>query len=55
MLYDDALKAADNQIIFRETVKAVGLKHKLKVIFLPLTNEAVGNSCHIHMSLWKNG
>eukprot|EP01015_Nassula_variabilis_P010052 TRINITY_DN1801_c0_g1_i3.p1 TRINITY_DN1801_c0_g1~~TRINITY_DN1801_c0_g1_i3.p1 ORF type:complete len:183 (-),score=30.93 TRINITY_DN1801_c0_g1_i3:61-609(-) len=54
--YQDALKAADNQIIFRETVKGVALKHRLKVVFLPkVAGSVVGNACHVHASLWKDG
>lgn len=54
--YDDALSAADNQIIFRETVRAVALKHDKVASFLPkLFYDHAGSGCHIHMSLWKDG
>jgi len=54
--YDDALKAADNQIIFRETVRAVALKHDKVASFLPkLFYDHAGSGCHIHFSLWKDG
>ncbi|BDZ71150.1 glutamine synthetase family protein [Methanobacterium petrolearium] len=54
--YADALKAADNQIIFRETVRAVAHKHELQASFLPkIFPDTAGSGCHIHLSLWKNG
>lgn len=56
MKYTDVLKAADNQIIFRETVKASALKHGLQASFLPkIFPDTAGNGCHIHFSLWKDG
>ena len=33
--YADALMAADNQVVFRETVNAVAFKHGLISSFLP--------------------
>jgi glutamine synthetase len=54
--YDDAMKAADNQIIFRETVRAVALKHEKVASFLPkLFADHAGSGCHIHLSLWRDG
>jgi glutamine synthetase len=54
--YDDVLKVADNQIMFRETVHAVALKHGLKASFLPkIFPDSSGSGCHLHMSMWKNG
>ena len=54
--YDDVLKAADNQIMFRETVNAVALKHGIKASFLPkIFPDSSGSGCHLHMSLWKKG
>ncbi|MEA5509513.1 glutamine synthetase family protein [Crocosphaera sp. UHCC 0190] len=56
ILYSNALTAADQQIAFRETVKAIAVQHHLKASFLPkiLPNHA-GSGCHIHFSLWRNG
>ncbi len=54
--YDDALRAADNQIIFRETVRGVAVKHDRIASFLPkIFPDHAGSGCHIHMSLWRNG
>jgi len=54
--HTDALSAADRQIAFRETVKAVALHHGLRATFIPkpFENEA-GSGCHLHLSLWRNG
>ncbi|MBI5460434.1 glutamine synthetase family protein [Methanobacterium sp.] len=53
--YSDALNAADNQIIFRETVKAIAPKHGLRASFLPkIFPDTAGNGCHLHLSLWQN-
>lgn len=53
--YDNALKSADNQIVFRETVKAISSKHGLHASFLPnIFSNKAGSGCHIHMSLWKD-
>jgi glutamine synthetase len=53
--YDDALVSADNQISFRDTVKAVAHLHGIQSSFLPkIFSQKSGNGCHIHLSLWKN-
>jgi glutamine synthetase len=51
--YADALRAADNQITFRETARGVALRHGLIASFAPkpFPGEA-GNGSHIHWSLW---
>ncbi len=56
VLYRNALAAAEQQIVFRETVKAIARQYNLKASFLPkiFPNHA-GSGCHLHLSLWKNG
>jgi glutamine synthetase len=51
--HTDALRAADNQIWFRETVRNVARRHGLLASLAPkpLPDQA-GNGCHIHWSLW---
>ncbi len=52
--YDDALNACNNQIIFRETVKAIAYKHELIASFLPkIFADKPGSGCHLHFSLWN--
>jgi glutamine synthetase len=54
--YADALQACDNQIAYRETVKAIALKNGFIASFLPkIFPDKTGSGCHLHMSLWKNG
>ncbi|MEH1785606.1 MAG: glutamine synthetase family protein [Nostoc sp.] len=56
MRYTDALRAADWQISFRETVRAIAHHHNLTASFLPkIFPDAAGSGCHIHLSLWRNG
>ncbi len=53
--YDHALQSADNQIVFRETVKAISPRYGLRASFLPnIFPNAPGSGCHIHFSLWKD-
>jgi len=48
-----ALRAADNQIWFRETVRSVAANHGLVASFAPKPKpDQAGNGCHIHWSLW---
>jgi glutamine synthetase len=51
--HTNALRAADNQIWFRETVRNVAHQHGLLASLAPkpLPDQA-GNGCHIHWSLW---
>jgi glutamine synthetase len=56
MLYAPALIAADRQIVFRETVRAIAHQHQLRASFLPkLFADQAGSGCHLHMSLWRDG
>lgn len=48
-----ALRAADNQIWFRETVRSVTANHGLVASLAPKPKpDQAGNGCHIHWSLW---
>ncbi|MGB5974666.1 MAG: glutamine synthetase family protein [Nodosilinea sp.] len=54
--YTDALAAADQHIVYRETVKAVAHQHGLVASFVPKLFEAhAGSGCHLHLSLWRGG
>ena len=56
ILYTQALPAADQQIAFRETVRAIALQHNLIASFLPkIFPDKAGNGCHLHLSLWQDG
>jgi glutamine synthetase len=51
-----ALRAADNHVLLRETVRAVAIRHGLWASFAPkpLPVQA-GNGAHLHASLWADG
>ncbi|HSM81819.1 MAG TPA: glutamine synthetase family protein [Nodosilinea sp.] len=52
--YTDALAAADQHLVYRETVKAVAHQHGLVASFVPKLYEAhAGSGCHLHLSLWQ--
>lgn len=56
MRYTHALIAADWQIVFRETVRAIARSHNLRASFLPkIFLDQAGSGCHIHLSLWHQG
>ena len=56
MGYTHALAAADQQILFRETVRAVAGQHQRRASFVPkLFADQAGSGCHLHLSLWRNG
>jgi len=52
--FTDALRAADNQVTMRDTVRGVALTYGLLASFAPkpFPDEA-GNGSHIHFSLWR--
>ena len=48
-----ALRAADNQVLYRETVRGVAFKQGYFVSFAPRAWPAQpGNGCHLHFSAW---
>ncbi|NET53629.1 MAG: glutamine synthetase, partial [Merismopedia sp. SIO2A8] len=56
ILYTQALGAADQQIAYRETIRAIALQNNLKASFLPkIFADKAGSGCHLHLSLWQDG
>lgn len=54
--YRTALAAADQQLVYRETVRAVAARHGLIASFLPkIFSEKAGSGCHLNLSLWRGG
>jgi glutamine synthetase len=50
--YADALRAADNQVLYRETVRGVAFRHGLWASLAPKPiPDQAGNGCHLHISL----
>jgi len=53
--YSNALRAADNQLNYRQTVNGVALKHGMIASFMPkIFADAAGSGCHMHLSLLKH-
>src|ERR1700758_1797439 len=51
-----ALRAADNQVLLRETARAVAIRHGLWASFAPKPlPDQEGNGAHLHASLWSGG
>jgi len=49
------MNAANQQIIFRESVKAIAHKHRLIASFVPkIFPDQAGNGTHIHLSLHES-
>jgi glutamine synthetase len=52
--YVEATRAADQQVIYRETVRGVANRQGLIASFLPkIFEEKAGSGCHINFSLWR--
>jgi glutamine synthetase len=52
--YAPALQAADEQILVRETIRAVATRRGLVASLAPKPwPDNAGNGCHIHFSLWE--
>lgn len=47
------IEAADNHILFKQTVRAVATNQDFQATFLPKPFEKAGNGCHVHLSLWS--
>jgi glutamine synthetase len=54
--YADALKTADDHVIYKTGVKALAYQRGVSVTFMAKPDHrGVGSSCHIHSSLWQDG
>ncbi|MGN6429510.1 MAG: glutamine synthetase family protein [Gaiellaceae bacterium] len=50
-----ALRAADEQLLVRETIRGVAARHGLVASLAPKPwPDGAGNGCHIHFSLWDS-
>ena len=51
--HDRGLRAPDNHVLYKQTVKAVAADHELQATFSPKPYpDGPGSGCHIHVSLW---
>jgi glutamine synthetase len=54
--YADVLTMADNHVILKQCVKEVADQQGVSVTFMAkLSEKQAGSSCHVHLSLWKDG
>ncbi len=54
--YADALTMADRHVIFKECFKEVADQAGVSVTFMAKPDSAqAGSSCHVHVSLWRDG
>jgi glutamine synthetase len=54
--YDDALKAADDGFVYKNSIKEIVAAHGLTASFMAKPRrDWAGSSCHIHQSLWEAG
>jgi glutamine synthetase len=52
----EPLPMADMHVLFKQSVKEIAEQHGKSVTFMAkYAPREAGNSCHIHMSLWKGG
>jgi glutamine synthetase len=55
-IYTQPLPMADLHVFFKQGIKEIAEQHGKCVSFMAkYAPSEAGNSCHIHMSLWKNG
>jgi glutamine synthetase len=52
----DPLAAADLNVLARQTIRGVSLRHGMQASFAPsVVAGLVGNGSHLHLSLWREG
>jgi len=52
-LYADALRTADNHVIYKNGAKEIAAQEGVSISFMAKFDEREGNSCHVHISLCK--
>jgi glutamine synthetase len=54
--YGPAVSAADNHVIFKNGAKEIAHQHGCAITFMAKPDHTmIGNSCHVHASLWRDG
>jgi glutamine synthetase len=52
--YADALTMADNHVVYKNGIKELAQQHGCSVTFMAKPDHTwIGNSCHVHASLWR--
>lgn len=49
--YEDALRCADNHVIYKNAAKEIAAQDGMSISFMAKYNEREGSSCHIHFSI----
>ena len=54
--YADALRMADNHVIYKNGAKEIAHQNDCSITFMAKPDHSwIGSSCHVHMSLWRDG
>jgi glutamine synthetase len=54
--YADALACADNHVVYKNGAKEIAALNGRSITFMAKPDHSwIGNSCHIHASLWRDG
>ena len=54
--YADALRMADNHVIYKNGAKEIANLNGCSITFMAKPDHTwIGSSCHVHMSLWRDG
>ena len=54
--YAPAVTAADNHVVFKNGAKEIAHRHGCSITFMAKPDHTmIGNSCHVHASLWRDG
>jgi len=54
--YSDAMRMADNHVIYKNGAKEIANANGCSITFMAKPDHTwIGNSCHIHASLWRDG
>jgi glutamine synthetase len=54
--FADALTTADNHVVYKNGAKEIANRHGRSLTFMAKPDHTwIGNSCHVHASLWRDG
>ena len=54
--YADAVTMADNHTVYKNGAKEIAFAHGCSITFMAKPDHGwIGNSCHVHSSLWRDG
>jgi glutamine synthetase len=54
--FADALTTADNHVVYKNGAKELAYQHGCSITFMAKPDHTwIGNSCHVHSSLWREG